>query len=338
MAAIRSSGQHNLHKHNKYQHADACCGGSCQTEPVSGSVLLVVVFMCQIWIRPGVDEFSECEHWKDERFNDVAKCAVCTLRATPVCLSMVALRQRCKHFYSGTLSFVWKRQNLCLKGRLEILGVVALEPRFLACLGRAKRRIKEIRDDCADIVPLFYPKSEIYREDTHEVEPCCEMQHCCWPQPRLTAEAEKPADWTSPPLLRKGGEDGESRRRKHSCLIPLSHLWLFCPSQSALMSHRRSVRKCCRPSNVLYCMKSPPPHPSPPPPPPPWVSSKDDRRKNNNIKEEFGPCGSAGPPAHHPPVMCAERQRPRFKKRLIPFSERPFSWDILRSRRKEETC
>lgn len=140
----------------------------------------------------------ECEYWKDERFNDVVKCAVCRLRAIPLCLSVVALRQRCKHFYSGTLSFVRMRQNLSLKGRLVILGVVALEPRFLACVGRAKN---ELRSWFCRYCPLFYPKSEIYREDTHEVEPCCERQHCCWPQPRLTAEAEKPADWTSPPLL-----------------------------------------------------------------------------------------------------------------------------------------
>lgn len=140
----------------------------------------------------------ECEYWKDERFNDVVKCAVCRLRAMPLCLSVVALRQRCKHFYGGTLSFVWMRQNLCLKGRLVILG-----PGFWHVWEEQKMNYggKEIRVDCADFVPLFYPKSEIYREDTHEVEPCCEMQHCCWPQPRLTAEAEKPADWTSPPLL-----------------------------------------------------------------------------------------------------------------------------------------
>lgn len=81
------------------------------------------------------------------------------------------------------------------------------------------------------------------------------------------------------------------------------------------------VWKCCLPSNVLSCMKVKrrSPHPHPHLHPPPWVSSKDDSRKNNNIKEVFGPCGSAGPPALHPPVMCVERQRSWCL---------PWNWDL----------
>lgn len=134
---------------------------------------------------------------------------------------------------------------------------------------------------------------------------------------------------------RRWREQEEEAFLSNSFVPPLTLLPF--PVSPRVSQKKVYVWKCCRPSNVLSCMKVKR-RPPPPPPPPSWVSSKDDSRKNNNIKEVFGPCGSAGPPAHHPPVMCVVRQWPWFKKCLIPFSERTLSWDILRSRRKEETC
>lgn len=89
MAAIRRSGQHNLHKHHEYQHAAAA---GAATEPS----VFVVFFEFQIWIWGWWQRLLFwCEHRRDELFNDVVKYALCGLRAMPLCLSLLALGRRC---------------------------------------------------------------------------------------------------------------------------------------------------------------------------------------------------------------------------------------------------
>lgn len=110
--------------------------------------------------RSGCCLLFSCECWCDELFNGVVKCAVWGLRAKPVCLSVLALGRGCERFNVGSLSFVWMRQNLCIKERVVVLRAVAALARDLGCLEdiwsltTRKRRLNKLR---AVFLSVFNP-------------------------------------------------------------------------------------------------------------------------------------------------------------------------------------
>lgn len=115
------------------------------------------------------------------------------------------------------------RQNLCIRESAVILRVVPTLARDLRCLQetwslrKTKRELNKLRDfsllHYCPFLFLFNPSFVLLTLVSASI----------WllrPENLLIL------------LHQRGRRAGESSRRKESCLIPSSHVWLFCPSQS----------------------------------------------------------------------------------------------------------